>query len=234
MRKRRGKDDRNWFLNVLSWLFKRYRVVSRDAGGTRDLSYGVLSDRVREEIIREAKRYRGNLLEIGCGKGLFLKEMISGSKNKLVGLELLFKMLERTESVLGDERKFIDFVQAGGEKMPFKDGSFDRVVCVNIFYNIPTMSLIEAIIKEAGRVLHKDGVFIFEIRNKYNPFIYLLYRWVDTYDTSIGSLPLNTYFYHEINRFLNRHGLKVIRKKGVFIPLWFLSPVFIIVAKKER
>ena len=57
-------------------------------------------------------------------------------------------------------------------------------------------------------------MFIFEIRNKYNPFMYLLYRWVDFYDTSIGDLPLNTYFYHEINRFLKRHGLAVIRKKG--------------------
>ncbi|MBI5326770.1 MAG: class I SAM-dependent methyltransferase [Deltaproteobacteria bacterium] len=229
-----SKNNRNWFLKILSWAFKRFRGVSKDGGGTRELSSGFLSDRVRDELIAETKRYGGDLLEIGCGEGMFLKEMLSNNKNRLVGLELFFRMLEKTKHVLGDDRKFIDFVQAGGERMPFKDASFERAVCVNIFYNIPTMSLIEAIIKETSRVLRKDGVFIFEIRNKYNPFMYLLYRWVDTYDTSIGELPLNTYFYHSINGFLRRHGMRVIRKKGIFIPLWFLSPVFIIVARKER
>lgn len=233
MKKMVKKEERNWFFNVLSRTFKRFRGVSKDGGGTRELSSGYLSDKVRDGLIAETRRHGGDLLEIGCGEGMFLKEMVSNGKNKLVGLELFFKMLERTKYVLGDNRKSVDFVQAGGENMPFKEASFDRAVCVNIFYNIPTMVLIEAIIKEAGRVLRKDGVFIFEIRNKYNPFMYLLYRWVDFYDTSIGDLPLNTYFYHEINRFLKRHGLAVIRKKGVFIPLWFLSPVFIIVARKD-
>ncbi|MCR4322333.1 MAG: class I SAM-dependent methyltransferase [Candidatus Brocadiaceae bacterium] len=232
----KNKNNRNWLLKILSWAFKRFRGVSKDGGGTRELSSGFLSDRVRDELIAETGRHGGDLLEIGCGEGMFLKKMVSGDKNKknkLVGLELFFKMLERTKYVIGNDREHIDFVHAGGENMPFKEASFDRAVCVNIFYNIPTMGLIEAIIKEAGRVLRKNGVFIFEIRNKYNPFMYLLYRWVYTYDTSIGDLPLNTYFYHEINRFLKRHGLEVIRKKGVFIPLWFLSPVFIIVARKD-
>jgi hypothetical protein len=93
--------------------------------------------------------------------------------------------------------------------------------------------LLSAIIGEAGRVLEQNGVFIFEIRNRYNPFMYLLYRWVDAYDTSIGDLPLNTYFYHEINRMLKKHGMTVIAKKGIYLPLWFLAPVFIVVARKD-
>lgn len=231
-----NKGKRNFFLRLLSWAFKKFRGMSKDGGGTRELSSGFLSDRVRDELIAETNSYGGDLLEIGCGEGMFLKEMVSGGKNKknkLVGLELFFKMLERTKYVLGNDREHIDFVQAGGENMPFKDGSFDRAVCVNIFYNIPTMGLIEAIIKEAGRVLRDRGVFIFEIRNKYNPFMFLLYRWVGTYDTSIGDLPLNTYFYHKIRGLLRKHNLKVVSKKGIFIPFWFLSPVFIIVARKD-
>ena len=51
---------------------------------------------------------------------MFLKEMVSNGKNKLVGLELFFKMLERTKYVLGDNRKSVDFVQAG-RNMPFKE-----------------------------------------------------------------------------------------------------------------
>jgi ubiquinone/menaquinone biosynthesis C-methylase UbiE len=231
--KTKSKNRRNWLLNFLSWAFKRYRGASKDGGGTRELSSGFLSDRVRDELIAETRRHTGDLLEIGCGEGLFLKEMVSDDANKLVGLDLFFKMLARTDSVLGAERARIQFVQAGGEAMPFRDGSFGRVVCVNIFYNIPTMELLEGIIAEAGRVLAQNGVFVFEIRNRYNPFMYLLYRWVDAYDTSIGDLPLNTYFYHDINRMLKKHHLSVIAKKGIYIPLWLLAPVYVIVARKD-
>ena len=219
------------------WLFRKFRGQARDDGaGKRELSSGILSDRVRDGIIAKARSYPGDLLEIGCGEGIFLKEMMASegdAGHRLVGLELFFRMLAKTQRVIGDDRKRLDFVQASGEQMPFRDGSFARVVCVNIFYNIPSMALLEKIIAEAGRVLRKDGVFIFEIRNKYNPLMYLLYHWVGSYDTSIGDLPLNTYFYHEISRILRRHRLQVIDKKGVFIPLWFLSPVFIITARKE-
>lgn len=218
------------------WLFRKFRGQGRDVGGNRELSSGILSDRVRDGIVAEALTHSGDLLEIGCGEGIFLREMIeggAGSAHRLVGLELSFRMLAKTQRVIGEGRRLLDFVQASGEKMPFQEGSFARVVCVNIFYNIPTMALLEAIIAEAGRVLRKDGVFIFEIRNKYNPLMYLLYHWAGSYDTSIGDLPLNTYFYHEINMILQRHRLRVIDKRGVFLPMWFLSPVFIITARKE-
>jgi len=166
---------------------------------------------------------------------MFLRELASANgESRLVGLELFFRMLARTQGVIGDDRKLIDFVQGSGEYIPFRNASFDRAVCVNIFYNIPAMELIEAIIAEVGRVLREGGVFVFEIRNKYNPFMYLLYRWVDAYDTSIGDLPLNTYFYHDINRMLKRHNLRVVAKRGVYLPLWFLAPAFVIVAKKQK
>lgn len=219
------------------WLFRKFRGQSQDdGGGKRELSSGILSDRVRDGIVAKVRCYQGDLLEIGCGEGIFLKEIMAGevdSGHRLFGLELFFRMLAKTQRIIGDDRRRLNFVQAGGEQIPFRDGSFARVVCVNIFYNIPTMALLETIIAEAARVLRKDGVFIFEIRNKYNPLMYFLYHWVGSYDTSIGDLPLNTYFYHEINRILRRHRLQVIDKKGIFIPLWFLSPVFIITAKKE-
>lgn len=229
-------NTRNSVLKFFSWAFKRFRGASKDGGGKRELSSGFLSDRVRDELIAEVKCHGGDLLEIGCGEGMFLRELAADgeNKNRLVGLELFFKMLARTKRVIGDYRKLIDFVQGSGAAMPFCNGSFDRAVCVNIFYNIPTMALIEAIIAEVGRVLREDGVFIFEIRNKYNPFMYLLYRWVDAYDTSIGDLPLNTYFYHDINRMLKKHNLRVVARKGVYLPLWFMAPVFIIVAKKQK
>ncbi len=223
-------------INWLPWLFKRLRGVSKNAGGQRELSSGFLSDAAREKIIAEATLYKGNLLEIGCGEGLFLKEIIdrksSKGENELFGMDVKCEMIERAKSIIGADSKYVSFIQGNGEALPFEDASFDRVVCVNIFHNIPSMSLIESIIKETGRILKKNGVFIFEIRNKYNPFMYLLYRWAYIYDTSIGDLPLNTYFYHEIKNILKKHDLKVIRKKGVLIPIWFLAPVFTIVARK--
>lgn len=230
----KNKDDRNWLRKILSWAFKRFRGASKDGGGTRETSSGFLSDAVRNSVLVESRLHRGDILEIGCGEGIFLNGVINKSeRNKIVGLDIRTKMISRIKNIIGEDFNLVNLVLGSGEKSPFKDMSFDRAVCVNIFYNLHGIGIIENIIKEVSRVLRKDGVFIFEFRNKYNPLMHMLYKKVNAYDPSLGELPLNTYYLHEIKKVLKRNNLKIIKKKGIILPLWYLSPIFIIVAKKE-
>lgn len=61
------------------------------------------------------------------------------------------------------------FITADIEKLPFKNSSFNVVTCFRILINIPQPNRIN-VLKEASRVLKKDGLFIINIhQNKLSP-----------------------------------------------------------------
>jgi len=107
-----------------------------------------------ERVIIAMKHTKGRLLDIGCGANNFVKSYGNG-----VGVDVA-------------KWKGCDKVIKNAAKLPFKDNSFDTVSFLACLNHIPNRN---NAVKEAGRVLKKDGrIIITMITPKLGNFIHWL------------------------------------------------------------
>lgn len=110
---------------------------------------------MRRELLRQA---RGRVLELGAGTGLNLELYPREGLDSLTLTEPdphMFRQLRQraTEGCPG-----ADLVQAGAEKPPFGDNSFDTVVVTLVLCTVPDQP---AALREISRVLAPDGQLLF-------------------------------------------------------------------------
>jgi len=104
--------------------------------------------RIRESI-GQPKGHR--IADLGCGTGLAL----SWLEGYRVGVEL-------SEELLRLAHKGPDYVLADIEASPFRDDCFDMVLCLDVLEHLPSLK----IIKEAHRILAKEGIFFLSTADK--------------------------------------------------------------------
>lgn len=108
-----------------------------------------------EAVLRILDTYKSDThyaLDLGCGSGRFLLDLERRYKN-VVGVDFSQGLLKKTKDG-GIENTSL--VQSDIEKLPFKDGSFDTVVCVRVIQHLKAPQQ-EAAIREMARVLKKGG-----------------------------------------------------------------------------
>jgi len=94
------------------------------------------------------------VLDVGCGTGNLLIEL-SPLAGRLVGLDKSAGMLEQAKSKLSGAH----FVQGDGAVMPFGDGAFDAVYCIQTLHHIADKTRFVA---EVFRTLKKGGRFVIQ------------------------------------------------------------------------
>jgi SAM-dependent methyltransferase len=102
------------------------------------------------------------VLDLGCGEGrhaitAYLKEQV-----RVIGLDLSVKDLKTAGSRFadfrdeGDATRSVSFTCGSGLKLPFKDATFDKVVCAEVLEQIPdyrqVLDEIRRVIKPGGRL----------------------------------------------------------------------------------
>jgi SAM-dependent methyltransferase len=146
-------------------------------------------------VNRLASRSVTRVLEIAAGTGVVTRTLASvlPERVSIVATDLNQPMLDHA-SALGTKRP-VEWRQADAMQLPFRDGTFDAVVCQFGVMFFPEKS---KAFSEARRVLRSGGVFIFSVwdRIKENEF-------ADTVTTALESL-----FPKDPPRFLARtpHG----------------------------
>lgn len=101
-----------------------------------------------------------SILDIGCGKGTITKYFIKN--NKVTAIDPEKKNIMFIKREYPKINAFVGF----GEKLKFEDNSFDIVIFSLSFHHIPIEKMNTAL-KEAHRVLKKDGIIVFfEIGSK--------------------------------------------------------------------
>lgn len=91
----------------------------------------------------------GNLLDIGCGTGLFVEKYIQHG-GQGTGLDLSGKMVAKARRRCPD----CEFIVGTGEKLPFCDCSFNAVSSVLVFSYVRNPA---AMLSEVYRVLEQGG-----------------------------------------------------------------------------
>jgi SAM-dependent methyltransferase len=117
--------------------------------------YDAASGRAERAGMADARRellagVHGRVLEIGAGTGLNVEHYPAGSN--VTYTEPDPHMAKRLRA------RGVDVVQAGAERLPFADDSFDTVVSTLVFCTVPDVA---ASLREVRRVLTPGGRLLF-------------------------------------------------------------------------
>jgi len=111
----------------------------------------------------------GSVLELGCGTGLFTKELaVVGPL--VTGIDVSDDLLRiAKERVVNDN---VLLLNADAHDTPFRHGTFDVVVGSSVLHhlNVPVA------LRECRRVLRKGGRFVFTEPNMLNPQVWVMFN----------------------------------------------------------
>ena len=122
-----------------------------------------------EQLAMQYFRYRvaagltasGDVLEIGCGSGMGLP-YLAGHSRRVVGGDYTMGLLQEARSHLPTN----DLVRLDAQHLPFRDGSFDAVLMLEMIYYIADQ---DAAFAECRRVLRPDGALMVCVPNPERP-----------------------------------------------------------------
>jgi ubiquinone/menaquinone biosynthesis C-methylase UbiE len=122
--------------------------------------------RRHQYILEMVHGARGRALEIGCGSGEMLYELMKRNF-KVVGIDIAPGMLKASRSLLNERLpgKRAGLLQADIEHLSFPNETFDVIIAAGVIEYLPDD---EKLLPELHRVLKPSGLLILSVRNKVN------------------------------------------------------------------
>jgi 2-polyprenyl-3-methyl-5-hydroxy-6-metoxy-1,4-benzoquinol methylase len=159
-------------------------------------------------------------LDIGCSSGKYLKKMkIKGFAS--IGIDTAIIPLKYAK-----KRVDAELVQASATNLPFKRNMFDVVICIELLHHF-TDEILENVLEDISYIIKPGGLFIFDLKNRNNPFLAHVYKEKDSTQFTLKARSMN-----EIRRSVTRYGFKIIKTKSIMFPILSLAPYIIIFGKK--
>jgi ubiquinone/menaquinone biosynthesis C-methylase UbiE len=98
-----------------------------------------------------AGRMRRRALEVGCATGRTLTTMPAGLA---VGIDLSREELLIARDRFGEKASFL---QASATHLPFRDGTFDALLCAGVLLHLPDEETRRLAVREMGRVVSRPS-----------------------------------------------------------------------------
>jgi SAM-dependent methyltransferase len=111
------------------------------------------------------------VLDLGCGEGRHSITAYLNESVNVIGLDLSLNDLQTASTRFGEFRdptdpsRSVNFSCGSGLELPFRDGTFDKVVCAEVLEHIPDY---ESVLAEIQRVLKPGGQFAVSVP-RYGP-----------------------------------------------------------------
>lgn len=150
-----------------------------------------------------------NVLDVGCGSGLFMKPIISAGCENCYGidgptefggfaLKRGYKEVRQVEDLCSDS-------------IPYEDGKFDLVVCKDVFEHLldPLHTL-----SEMKRVLKPNGYLLLHVPNHFPLMGRLKFLFNNNIDTFSFFLNESRWTFPHIRFYEHNDMLKVLKEKG--------------------
>lgn len=162
----------------------------------------VLNQYAVERRVEFIKKYaKGVCLEVGAGNGEISRQLIA-KKHKVVATDISPKMVD----VIRKNLK-IKAVVCDAEKLPFDNNSFDTVVAAELIYYLDHP---EKFVKEARRVLRKNGRLIISSASKITEFY-------DIARSLLRKIGISSMYFDDPNRkFVSLNQLQKVLTEGGF------------------
>ena len=183
---------------------------------------GCLMRQVLKEAEKVCRDFSGRLLDLGCGKGEFLKYLNSYPNLTTIGLDISEKKLDLT--------KTLTFFVVRGDffLLPFKDSSFSTVTCINTLYNFASLNELLPVFREMVRIIPSGGRIVLDLRNRMNPILTIKYWW----HMRRGEFPTISHSVDEIVDVFKGLGCQLERMEPVGLNISFLALGYIMILKK--
>jgi 2-polyprenyl-3-methyl-5-hydroxy-6-metoxy-1,4-benzoquinol methylase len=154
-----------------------------------------------ENIIKEIKPLKvKNILDVGCGTGYVTKEIAKINQN-ITACDTDADRVRLAKGFVGEDiRNNITFLTIKPGKLPFKDNSFDLVVCFEVLEHVPNYM---GLIKELKRVSKK--YVLITVPNE--PYFRIANFLRLKYFKSLGNSP------GHINHFTKRKIVEILKKQ---------------------
>lgn len=117
------------------------------------------------KMIHRCKKSKCLFLDAGCGKRFTYRSQLSND-TKFVGVDVLRANVVSSKR----ENRDFDYVIADLTKMPFIEGVFDGVLCIDVLEHVKEK---KEVVYELSRVTKKGGFFIGCTTNLLNPILLL-------------------------------------------------------------
>lgn len=117
------------------------------------------------EMIRHVPAGAKQILDLGCGTGFFLAELVEKHPGA-VGLDISFEMLQVSEQYIPGAK----LVTGDAENLPFEPACFDTVFCKGSLHHVRDHV---AFLRNCQEALRDDGVLIMSEPCNDNPLIRL-------------------------------------------------------------
>lgn len=104
------------------------------------------------------------VLDLGCAGG-FMAEALDERGARVTGIDPARQAIAAARAHAEAASRRIDYDVGVGEALPYEDGSFDAVVCVDVLEHVGDLG---RVLGEVSRVLRPGGLFLFDTINR-NP-----------------------------------------------------------------
>lgn len=125
------------------------------------------------------------------------------------------------------ERIDAKFIRARVADLPFKRDSFDLVICIELLHHFED-EVLEVVLEEISEVIKPRGIFVFDVKNKMNPYLRHRYKKGD----SVG-FTLKARTSRMMAKLVEKYGFEVVKKKGILFPITLFAPFVVAFAKKR-
>jgi ubiquinone/menaquinone biosynthesis C-methylase UbiE len=215
---------------IFGLYYRLHRFLSRrDERG--EYSSGVWQDKIRSQTLPLCLSGGDRILEVGCGEGLFLGQLAQADPRfKLWGVDNSVERIEQARKRLAGKDARLSAQDA--TQLSFGNESFDTVVCVNVFFNMPSIEAVNKTLAEMRRVCKTGGTIIFDFRNARNFLLAIKYRLAPFYDKTVKDLPLKTYHARQFQAMLDPIRVKMIQQIAIGFPVKAMAPIILIKAQK--
>jgi len=146
------------------------------------------------------------VLDVGCGGG-FTSEYLAKKGARVTGVDISAKLVEAAKAHAEIMSLDIDYQKGSAENMPYEDGIFDVVVCVDVLEHV---SDLERVIAEIQRVLRDNGWFLFDTLNKTDEAKFVM---ISLMEDTLKAIPKGS---HDWNKFVEPEILKTVLIKNGF------------------
>ncbi|NRB35407.1 MAG: 3-demethylubiquinone-9 3-O-methyltransferase [Rhodobacteraceae bacterium] len=102
------------------------------------------------------------VLDLGCAGG-FMAEALSDRGAIVTGLDPAADAIRAAQAHADATGRDITYDVGIGESLPYEDGCFDAVVCVDVLEHVSDLQLV---VGEVSRVLRPGGMFLFDTINR--------------------------------------------------------------------
>lgn len=127
-----------------------YEVIAEHFSKTRIIPWPEVSSFLDKNI-------KGKVLDLGCGNGRFYDSF--KKEINYTGVDNCKKLIEEAKKRHPESK----FLKADAFFLPFPDESFDTVFSIAVFHHIPSKKMRKKFLKEAKRVLKKEGKLILTV-----------------------------------------------------------------------